>query len=144
MLRQQLADAKADAQKRLEQLDAKLADTETAKNGLAEMQRQLDRESKDRAAALEREATAQQLLRGARLHIDTLEKEVSMLQADLADAKADAQKRLEQLGAKVSDIEVAKNEQNELLAQLIETQREHEGSQRQVRLSWSPLGNAGV
>jgi hypothetical protein len=67
-----------------------------------------------------------------------------MLQEDLADAKADARKRLEQLGAKVSDIEVAKNEQNELLAQLIETQREHEGSQRQVRLSWSPSGNAGV
>ena len=144
MLRQQLADAKADAQKRLEQLDAKLADTERAKNELAEMQRQLDRESKDRAEALERAATAQQLLRGARLHIDTLEKEVSMLQADLADAKADARKRLEQLGAKVSDIEVAKNEQNELSAQLTETQREYEGSQRQVRLSWSPSGNAGV
>jgi chromosome segregation ATPase len=108
------------------------------------MQRQLDRESKDRAAALERAATAQQLLSDARSHTRALEKEVSMLQADLADAKADARKRLEQLGAKVSDIEVAKNEQNELSAQLTETQREYEGSQRQVRLSWSPSGNAGV
>ena len=163
MLKQQLADAKADVKQRLEQLEVKLADAEMAKRELiqgsfslaeqlAEKERELDAEKLHRANVLEKaeaalteahqsseeaekalvalkglEKAEQQLqaeLAAGKSQVTLLEKETSMLKQQLADAKALGQKRLEQLEAKLSDVEKVLDVEHALTAQLAEKQRE--------------------
>ena len=121
MLEKMLADAKADGQKRLDQLEAKLTEAERAKKELAEQvaekKRELEEESKHRAAVLAKAATAQKVVQrskedaekalaavqsrenAAQQAVQGRENAAQQLQAELAAERLQCARLMEELAA---------------------------------------------